>query len=747
MAGGLSRRTLLVGAAAGGGLALAWAAWPRRYEAPLNLAPGEQGFGGFLKIDRAGQVIVIVPQLEAGQGVYTSLPQILADELGADWRTVAVQPAVPGPLYANSLFAAEWIGPEVDAPLAGPRRWIVEERARRSGLVLTGGSTSIRMFAETYRQAGAAARVLLCKAAAARWDIAWESCDIVAGLVIGGAKPLRLGDLAEEAAGFTLPDILPLRQGDDNRLVGTDAPRLDVPSKTDGSANYAADIRLPDMLFASIRQGPVGTIRLDAVNEAAARKVTGLVDIVRQPGWVATVATNWWAANEALGRLDPRFIVADPPIDDALIEARMAAALAGEEGARFHHRGDLAAAFDKARIVKIDYAVAPALHLAIEPMAATARVRDGQAELWMACQAPGLARRAVARALDLPESAVTLYPLFAGGAFGGRMEIAAGVQAAIIARAVGRPVQLLWSRSEDIMQDRPRPPARATMAATLGPSGRIEAWLAKVAAPCAAAQTWRRVGEGETPREAAAPGKGDARAVAGMDAPYAIPAFAVDHHAVDLPLPVGLWRSDAHSYAAFFTECFIDELAGVAGIEPLSFRMRMLGRQPRLAHCLATAAALGGWQGGVPGSGQGLACHGMAGSHVAVLVEARLAGGRISVPRMVAVADCGTVINPDIVRQQIEGGLIFGIAQALGGAAHYANGIATRRQIGEQRLPRLADIGEIQVELVPGEAPPGGVGEIAVPPAAPALAGALHSLTGRRYRQLPLLDMADGSTT
>jgi isoquinoline 1-oxidoreductase beta subunit len=735
------RRLLVVGGGAAAGLLIGWSLWPRSYTPNLNVAPGEQALGAFLKIDRSGQVVVIVPQAELGQGVTTLLPQILADELGADWRTVGVQPAPISPLYANTLLAAEWLDSDWTRLMGGVGARGVQEYARRGAVMLTGGSTSVRMFHDAYRDAGAAARVLLCKAAAARWGVAWESCDIQDGLVTDGQRTLRLGELAEQAAGFDLPDILPLRQGQEGRLVGQDLPRIDLPSKVDGSVNYAADIRLPDMVFAAIRQGPIGDARLERIDEAAARAVTGFIGIVRNERWVAVAATNWWAANKALDRLDPVFTLSGPRLSNEGMDEALDAAFAGDRGQRFYATGSLEPVFSGQRLIGADYTVAPALHLAMEPMAATARLRDGIVELWMPTQAPTFARAAIARALDMAENDVMLYPLQAGGSFGRKMEHEAGVQAALIAKQIGRPVQLMWSRLEDIVHDRPRAPARARMVAKLGRSGSIDGWLAKVAAPSALAQTWARIADGADPQQAAhgVGARASRLSVSGMMPPYRMGALAIDHYPVDLPLPAGRWRANADHYAAFFTESFIDELACKAEIEPFSFRMQMLGDQPRLAHCLATATAMGGWRGAAPGSGQGIACHMMSGSCAAVLVEAGIGGGRIHVARMVAVVDCGAQVNPDIAMQQIEGSLVFGLASATGASVDYREGMPARVLMGRMGLPRLADVGEVTVELIRSNAPAGGVGEVAVPPVAPAIANALYTVTGHRYRTLPLV--------
>lgn len=736
----VSRRGLLIGAAATGGLALAWAAWPRHYDAQVDVAPGEQAFDALLKIDRAGQVIVLVPQCEMGQGVYTTLPQILADELGADWRTVAVQPVSAGPLYANTLLVREWIGTPFIDGMGGVGDYALDQYAQRNGVALTGGSTSVRMFADRYRDAGAAARVLLCQAAAARWDVAWEACDIIDGIVTNGTQRARIGDLVDDAVTFSLPDILPLRQTEENRLTGTDVPRLDAPAKIDGSANFAADIRLPDMVFASIRQGPVGASALQSMNVPAARKIAGVVGVHELGSAVAVTATNWWAANQALGRLDPVFVVEGAPFDDEGMWQALEGAFSREDGARIVSRGNLVPVFNNASVIASEYRIAPALHLAIEPPCATARVRNGLAEVWTGTQASGFVRNAVARALGFDADAVTVYPMLSGGSHGRAYETDVAVQAARIAQDVGRPVQLLYARSEDIMSDRPRPPAVARMVGKLGRGGMVEGVLAKVATPDASAQCWSRMARYETAAQAINVNDTATRnAVSGVMTGYDIPNLAVDHYPARIALPTGRWRSNAHHIGAFASECFIDEMARAASIDPMSFRMQMLGSTPRLAHCLATAASLSGWKGGIAGSGQGIACHAMAGSFIAVVAEAAIINGRIRLLRATAVADVGEAINPDIVRQMIEGGLIYGFASATGCTTAYAGALPVNRQIHEMKLPTLADVGDITIELVRSTHASGGASALAVPVIAPAVANALATTTGQRYRSLPLL--------
>lgn len=349
-----------MGAGAATGLLLAWAAWPRRYKPNLNAAQDETIFNAFLKIDKAGRIIVIVPQAETGQGVTTLLPQILADELGADWRTVGVQAAPVNPLYANTLLAKEWLADDWSRLAGGAGDWAIGQYATRRSLMLTGGGTSVPMFHTSYREAGAAARVLLCQAAAARWDVPWESCDIRNGIISdGGQRTIKIGEVAAEAAKFDLPEILPFRQDQSDRLIGQDLPRLDTPSKIDGSHNFAADVRLPDMLFASIRQGPIGDATLSKVDEEAAKPVTGFIKLVRSERWVAAVAANWWAANKALDLSDPVFELSGAPVSSASIEKSLVQAFADSSGQRLYSNGDLKNLFENATVLNSEFSVAP----------------------------------------------------------------------------------------------------------------------------------------------------------------------------------------------------------------------------------------------------------------------------------------------------------------------------------------------------------------------------------------------------
>ena len=729
-----SRRQLLVAGGVGAGLLVGWAVWPREYAHNLVAAPGETIFDGFVKIGTDGHVAVVVPQAEMGQGVWTALPQMLADELGADWRTVSVEPAPINPLYANDFLLREAAAGAAPHMLAGVAGRVGMELARRSTFMLTGGSSSVRGFEARYRIAGAGARVLLCMAAAARWGIDWRACDTRDGFVVRGDDRFRFAELAAEAAALSLPDDVPLRTIGAGGISGQSVPRLDLPAKVDGSIRYAGDVRLPDMVYASVRGRPAGGGTLAPVALAAAERVRGIVAIVQNPGWVAAVATNWWAANRALDAIDPQFRTeADAP-DAAAVDAALAAALDAGTGTRFAEAGDVGAVFAGARVLTAEFAVPFAAHAPIETLTATARVSGDRLEIWMPTQALAVARDAVARATGFAAANIVVYPMPIGGGFGRKVDNDAAVEAALIAIRVRRPVQLVWSRAEETMRSRNRPPARGRLAARLGAGGAILGWQAQIATPSSGREVSARL----LPRLAGDPAAADAAAVEGAVPPYAIPALAIDHLPVTLGIETGMWRSVAHSYTAFFTESFMDMLAAQAGMDPFSYRIALLGAQPRLARCLSLATARGGWDGGGSGSGQGIAIHSSFGSHVAMLADVALEGGAIRVRRITAVVDAGRLIHPDGVRQQIEGGIVWGIAAALGAAIDHEAGVPVQRNFDTLALPLLADTPEIVIELVPSREAPGGVGEIAVPPVAPAIANAVATLLGRRLHTLPL---------
>ncbi|MFN3619128.1 molybdopterin cofactor-binding domain-containing protein [Sphingorhabdus sp.] len=745
---GIDRRKLLVGGGVGVGLLVAWGLWPRRYAPNLRAADGEHLFGPWLKIGEDGKVVIAIPQSESGQGVYSTLAQIIAGELGADWRSVAVQPVAPSPIFANALLAREWSPAFLPENVAidvnsGFVAGSINELARREMFVVTGGSSSIRQFEKPCREAGAVARTLLCQAAAARWDIAWEQCQADRGFVTAGKRRLSFAELVVEAAALDVPSPIPLNPSPRNRLSGRDAPRLDLSAKVDGSASFAGDVRLPDMLFASVRAGPAGDTSLLSADTKAAVKMRGVVQVVKNDSWVAAVGSNWWAANNALDAMSPVFRTKGQMANSSEIAQSISNAIAKGPGFRATKIGDVDAAMapeTATRIFKADYSVGAALHAPIETRSATAEFRSGRLQLWLATQAPQSARLSAAKAIGISADDVVLYPVLAGGSFDRNFDNLIAAQVAVIAKEVGRPVQLTWSRAEDLLRDHVRSPALGRLSAAMNEEGAVTGIALKVAAASTMRELANRIdGQSQDEARKSASGEFDVLAVDGAQIPYAIPNISIDHFPVSMPMPTGPWRGLANSYNCFFVEGFIDELAHKAGVEPLSFRMQMLVGQTRLARCLTGVATMAGWDGGVAGSGRGIACHSMRGSHIAVIVTARTSETGVRVDRIHAMADCGRLINPDVARQQIEGGIVFGLAQALGSATDFESGLPTARRLRDIDLPKLADVPEITVEFARNDEAPGGVSELGVPAVAPAIANALFSAAGIRLRELPLL--------
>lgn len=748
----LSRRGLLIGAGAAGGLVLAWALLPRRFASPLAAANGEVVFDAWLKIGTDGVVTVAVPDLEMGQGITTLIPQIVATELGADWRQVAVEPAPVSGAYGNAPLAAHWrsLWMHMLPDLASaPDALLARRLAEREAFMVTAEGTALAAHEAAARAAAASARAMLAMAAADRWDVSWEECEAQGGFIVHDRLRLRFADLAQEAVSQTPPDPPPLRpQAAAERTVDQPEgarpafPRLDLPAKVDGSASFAGDIRLPGMVFAAIRHGPQGETRLGAYEAKNAAPVKGLLKLVEGPDWLAAVAQDWWSAERALTLVSPRFAAQHEP-DSAVIDRLLDEGLRTGDGHAIAELGDpaemLRGKFDLARLYRIE----PAQTAPLETASATARYGDGRVELWVASQAPQAVRRAVATALDIALDRVVLYPVPAGGSFDARLDCPHAVEAALIARDVGRPVQLIWSRWQEAVRGLPRAPLRAALAARTAPDGALTGLKVRVAMPATAQEFGARLfGEGSAQEARAVQGRADPLALAGMVPPYAIPHLLVEHVPVAIPLSTGRQRGNSAAQGCFLIETFVDELAARSGREPLSYRMAMLGQDIRLANCLQRAASLAAWGGGRGGAGQGLACHKLAlgdrEGRIALVASARRDETGIRVDRLTAVLDIGRIVNMDIARQQVEGGLLFGLALARGASTTYAAGLPQSGRLAALALPRLADCPEIEIDFIEGDAPPFDPGELGVAVAAPAIANALHSAGGTRHHTLPL---------
>ena len=751
----VSRRGIIAGAAVGGGLLVAWSLLPRSHDVPLAPGRGEAAFNAWVKVASDGVVTVAVPQLEMGQGVTTLLAQVVAIELGADWRQVAVEPAPASGAYANLPLAARWAPlwrPTVAALADEPDDWLLRRWAEDQRFGATAEGTSLAAFELPCREAGAAARAMLAMAAADRWDVDWEECDAQAGFIVHGEQRLSFARLAEEAAGYAPPDPPPLRpeppadippEFADPADLYVSYPRLDLPSKVDGSHVFAGDVRLPGLVHAAIRHGPVDRAELSSFEAEAAAGRRGLVGVVEGRRWLAAVATDWWAAEQALEAMAPRFTLAGP-VTSARIDELLDQGVRRGEPHRIAERGAGDQAMARPSLA-LRYDVMPAAHGTIETASCTARLADGRLELWLASQAPEKARESAAKALGMDLADVVLYPMSAGGSFDRRLEHEHAIEAALIAREVGRPVQLTWSRWQEQLALRPRPPVAAVLSARLGAEGHIDTFRARLAMPPSALEFGRRLFDNNTSWAAidAVEGEADPIACEGLMPAYAIPNVAIDHVPVRIPLPTGRLRGNAHGYTCFFVESFIDEVALRNAQEPLGFRISMLGDDLRLVQCLQRAARLGEWDGGTQGSGQGIACHRMGdaatGGRIALVATAVAGQGGVRVGKLAAAVDIGRVVNRDIALQQIEGGLLYGLGLALGSGIEYQRGMPLQGRLAALDLPTLADSPEISIDLIESAAEPFDPGELPVAPVAPAIANALFSATGLRLRRLPLL--------
>jgi isoquinoline 1-oxidoreductase beta subunit len=756
----VKRRHFVLGTlGAAGALVVGWGLLPPRQRLHGGKLPvvtgGAPALNAWVSIAPVtGIATVHVPRCEMGQGTHTGLAMLLADTLDVAWESVRVQASPIDPVY-NNLFAIRDALPfraDDQGPLRRSVEWIALKAAREGGMMITGGSTGIRDLWEPLREAGAMARATLVDAAARSWGVPAGECATTAGRVTHPrAGELGYGAIVAAASGELPPArdyvVPPVAAAGVGGLLGRPLPRLDSPAKIDGSARFGADIREPDMLFAAVALCPQREGRLLRHDEAAARALRGVQGVLRLPAaagapeGIAVVARDTWTARRALAALNPAW---DPgPVrgaDDAEIARRLGAALQGETR-RHRDEGDVDAALAAAaRVLRADYAVPYLAHAAMEPLAATARVEGRRATIWAGVQAPDLARKAAAKALEIDADDVDFVQLPLGGSFGRRIDPDIVVQAALVARQLpGRTIQVAWSREDDLRHDFYRPACVARLAAGLDAQGRLVA-LHSVSASQSVSQEFAFRFSGFRSRFP------DRTTVEGIgDQAYPIPHLRVEHATVQLPLPVGYWRSVGHSHQAFFGESFIDELAAAAGADPLAYRESLLAGRARELGVLRRAAREAGW--GTPAGvapdgapiGRGIALHASFGSFVATVIEASLTpGGAPRAHRVTTAIDCGRVVNPSLVRQQLEGSVVFGLTAALYGRISVADGAVVEGNFDGYPLLRLAECPRIDVLVVPSEAPPGGVGEPGVPPVAPALANALFALDGVRRRRLPL---------
>lgn len=750
------RRRLLVGAGLVGG-AFALGVWglvrPRDRLSPPDAFRPEDGshrLTAWLRVGADGTITVQVPYQEMGQGITTALPMLVAEEMDADWASVQFENSPIDPVYANATVLGDGVPLRPDdhgwpARLMRHGQW---RFGQLLGVQATGGSTGLRDAWEPVRLAGATARTMLVHAAAARFGVPAKECTTADGAVHHRPTGRRTGygELAAIASALPIPRDITPRARADFRLLGKPRPRLDIPAKVDGSAVFSSDVRLPGQLYAAIVQCPVPGGALRSVETGRARARPGVKAVVQlaatsaSAAAVAVVAERFWQAKTAAELLD---ITWEPgPAAAYASEAertRQQAALAGAEARVYDEAGEVEHGLAApARFLDLSYHVPYLAHAAMEPMACTARIdAGGGCEVWVGSQSPTLVKWYAAKAAGIDSERVRVHTPYLGGGFGRRAEMDVVMQTVAIAREVpGRPVQLLWTREEDMRHDVYRPMASARMRAALDAGGRITAWSARVASQsCTFSFTSRLL------PSAASTAMKDKTTLEGLfDLPYALQDRKSEHVLMREPVPVGFWRSVGHSHNAFFAECFMDECAQAAGRDPFEFRRDLLSHAPRHKAVLEAAASRAGWGGALPeGRGRGIALAESFHSIVAQVAEVEVRDGLLAVRRIVCVVDCGFAVNPDAVAAQMEGGIVFGLTAALGGAITLKDGRVEQGNFGDYPLLRLADTPEIEVHILEsGIEHLGGVGEPGTPPVAPAVCNAIHAATGRRIRSLPI---------
>jgi len=720
---GVSRRTFLklsvtVGAAAGGGLLLGFSmpAVSQDQKAGKSVIGGDANEAAqngvfapnaFIQIDTAGKVTLVIPKVEMGQGVYTSIPMLIAEELEVPLDTVTLDHAPPD----EKLFTD---------PLLGGQ--------------LTGGSTSIRYAWEPMRKAGATARMLLIGAAAQQWQVDAASCHAKSGQVIHAAsnRSIGYGQLVDAAAKLPVPQNVPLKDPKDFKIIGTAVKRLDSPEKVDGTATFGLDVRLPDMVYAAIANCPVFGGKLASVDDTNAKKIPGVRQVVKIDNAVAVIGDHTWAAKRGLQALDIKWNEgADAKLSMKQIVDDLANA-SQRNGAVARKDGDVVHAFSNAK-TRVDavYQQPFLAHATMEPINCTVHVRPDGCEIWLGSQVPTRVRDAAMAVTGLPADKIVVHNHLIGGGFGRRLEFDMVTQAVKIGKQVSTPVKVLWTREEDIQHDMYRPYYYDKISAGLDANGKPLAWQHRIVGSSIMARfAPPAFKDGLDP---------DAVEVA-SDLPYDLPNQLVDYvrqepHAI----PTAFWRGVGPTRGTFVVESFIDELAAEAKVDPVKYRRDLLGKTPRALNVLNTAAQAANWGSAVPkGQGRGVSVMHAFGSYFAIVVDVAVDQGEVAVKRVVCAVDCGMVVNPNTVEAQVQGGIIFGITAALYSEITIKDGRVEQNNFTDYRMLRIDETPPIDVHIVKSSEAPGGIGEPGTAALAPALTNAIFAATGKRLRQLPV---------
>ena len=708
-----SRREFLkASAAAAGGLVIAFAV-PGGRRVALAQTERERARpfapNAYLRIGADDTVTVLLAHSEMGQGIWTTLPMLIAEELDADWSRIRVEHAPAAPEYAHTAF----------------------------GMQMTGGSSSTWSEFDRYRQAGALARALLVKAASARLGVPVARCRTENGEVIAGGRRVRYGELASEAAKLKAPKSVPLKRSRDWKIIGKPTKRLDTPEKITGRARFGMDVQFDGLLTAVVARGPVFGASVKSFDASQARAVPGVRDVVQVPSGVAVIADHFWAAKLGRDALKVDWdLGAGAGLDTDALRSEFQR-LAATKGAVAAQSGDVDAALaPAARTLETQFTVPYLAHAPMEPLNCTVRIGPDKCEIWTGTQFQSMDQTVCAQIAGLKPGQVEIHTVFLGGGFGRRATPSSNfiAEAVHVAKAARAPVKTVWTREDDIRGGYYRPMFLHRARIGVGADGLPLAWEHAIVGQSILAGT---------PFEQAMVKNGiDATSVEGVsDSPYLknIPNHRVDLHSPKTAIPVLWWRSVGHSHTGFVMESLIDELAQAAGKDPVEYRRLLLKDHPRNLAALNLAAEKAGWGQPLPqGRARGVAVHESFGSYVAQVAEVSIDDGALRVHRVVCAIDCGLAVNPEGVRAQMESGIAFGLGAVLHSALTIKEGRVQESNFHDYRVLRLNEMPTVEVHIVPSTAKMGGAGECGVPPVAPAIANAVAALTGRRLRDLPL---------
>jgi isoquinoline 1-oxidoreductase subunit beta len=675
-------------------------------EQPPDSTQGKFAPNAFIRIDRSGQTTLVMPQVEMGQGVYTAIPMILAEELDADFNKVTLEHAPPDDkLYANPIF----------------------------GIQVTGNSNSIRSFWKPLRTAGATARLMLVRAAAQQWQVDPASCSTSNSVVShpSSGRTLSYGDLIDAAGAQSVPQDPPLKDPKDFKLIGKPLKRLDTPNKTDGKVIYGIDAMLPGMKFATLAQCPVFGGKIGRVDDSAARKVPGVQQIVVLDDLVAVVGEHMWAAKKGLDALVINWDEgANAKINSTDIWNDLRAA-SKKDGVVAKSVGDIAKGLTQGERVDGEYELPFLAHATMEPLNCTVHVTPDSCQVWTGSQVISRVQEYAAKAAGLPLEKVKAYNHLLGGGFGRRLEADMVAAAVRIGKQVDGPVKVVWTREEDIQHDIYRPVYRDVISATLS-GGKIAAWKYRIAGSSIMARWYPPVFQNGIDIDAVD---------SAVDNPYDIPNFQVEYVRAEPPaVPTGFWRGVGPNNNVFATECFMDELARKAGADPIAFRIGMLDKTPRLKAALQLVAEKSGWGQPLPArAGRGVCAQPSFGSFIATVVEAEVdEHGEVHLRRVTSAVDTGIAVNPDTIAAQLQGGLIFGLTAALWGEVTIERGRVRQSNFNDYRMLRIDEVPKIDVHVIKSGEDPGGIGETGTTAGPPALCNAIYAATGVALRRLPI---------